>query len=97
MGRPPPQMSRERRPPHPELSPALQLWLKTDSLQLKDDQPVILWPDRSGRGHDRMPTVGVHSGGTGQPPKYVAASLVNGQPPGGSSRTELNRDCGNES
>ncbi len=50
-----------------ELAPALQLWLRTDALQLDDGEPVWVGPDQGGHGRDVAATSGVRSDGVGLP------------------------------
>lgn len=69
-----------RTPNDPALQPGLQLWLKADTRPWKDGQPITLWEDESGRGHDLAVTEGARHGGTGAPPRFVAQSLIAGFP-----------------
>ena len=68
-------------PPNaPELAKSLQLWLRADKLAVGNGQPVVVWPDSSGRGHDLSVTAGVRVGGTGTAPRFIAKSDVNHGP-----------------
>jgi hypothetical protein len=67
-------------PNAPVIADALQVWLKADAFDLQNDQPVVVWPDQSGSGHDLSITAGVRPGGVGTAPQFVAVSNINGQP-----------------
>ena len=69
-----------RIPNDPALQGAIQLWLKADGRPWKDGQPVTLWEDDSGRGHDLAATAGARPGGTGAPARFVTQSLISGFP-----------------
>ncbi len=58
------------------IKPALQVWLKADGQPWQDGQPVHLWEDRSGRGHDLVATAGGRAEGTGRPATFVASSSI---------------------
>ncbi len=62
------------------LAPALQVWLKADGTPWKNGQPVQLWEDSSGRGHDLVATAGARNDGTGTPGIFVAKSDIAGFP-----------------
>ena len=61
-------------PDEGELAKSLQLWLRADSLTLKDGDPVPVWPDQSGHGRDVSATKGVRPGGVGCPGDSPAAA-----------------------
>ncbi|HEX4143387.1 MAG TPA: c-type cytochrome domain-containing protein [Pirellulales bacterium] len=63
-----------------ELSKALQLWLRADSLALDDGAAVYVWPDQSGHGRDFSATKGVRAGGTGLPGRFVRESTLRKRP-----------------
>ncbi|MFP6887389.1 MAG: DUF1549 and DUF1553 domain-containing protein [Opitutales bacterium] len=67
-------------PDAPALGESLLLWLRADDLKLKNGEPVFVWPDAGGRGHDLTPTKGVRKNGSGTAPRFVAASEVGGRP-----------------
>ena len=67
-------------PDAPELRENLLLWLRADNLKLKDGDPVFVWPDTGGRGHDLTPTKGIRMNGIGTAPRFVVASEVGGRP-----------------
>ena len=56
---------------------SLQLWLKTDSLSYQDQQPVYVWPDQTGKGHDLTITADTRPDGVGTPPLFVEVSHIN--------------------
>ena len=63
-----------------ELAKSLQLWLRADSLTLKDGDPVPVWPDQSGHGRDVSATKGVRPGGVGAPGRFSSRSSLMGRP-----------------
>ena len=63
-----------------ELSEALQLWLRADSLTLSENDSVYIWPDTSGKGRDFSATKGIRAGGTGLPARFVKSSSIMGRP-----------------
>ncbi len=67
-------------PEDPGYKSALQVWLKAEGQPWTDGQPVHLWEDASGRGHDVVATAGGRHRGTGVPPKFVAQSDLHGFP-----------------
>lgn len=67
-------------PDSPGFKKALQVWFKADGQPWNDGQPVYVWQDSSGRGHDLAATAGARVGGTGQPATFVARSRVTGFP-----------------
>ena len=69
-------------PDAPELRESLLLWLRADTLKLKDGDPVFVWPDTGGRGHDLTPTKGTRMNGIGTAPRFVIASEVGDRGPG---------------
>ena len=62
------------------LNTALQLWLKTENQPWKNGQPVTIWEDSSGRGHDLVATAGGRRGGTGEPVTFISRSTISGFP-----------------
>ena len=62
------------------LAVSLQVWLRADQFNLADGEPVIVWPDQSGHGHDVSVTKGIRRGGVGLPGKYVHRSTLMGRP-----------------
>jgi len=76
----PPVTSATLLPNDAVLAPHLVAWYKADALPLADGQPLQVWPDSSGRGHDLTATAGVRAGGVGQPPRFVTASDVHRRP-----------------
>ena len=73
-------MSPALTPDSAALKPALQVWLQADGQPWQDGQPVHLWEDRSGRGHDLVATAGGRTEGTGRPATFVASSSIAGFP-----------------
>ena len=63
-----------------ELAPSLQIWLKSDGTPWKNGQPVHVWEDSSGRGHDLVATAGARADGTGSPGTFIAKSDISGFP-----------------
>jgi hypothetical protein len=63
-----------------ELTPALQIWLRADALEVKDAQPVGIWPDESGNHRDLHASRGAVAGGIGLPGKFHKKSLIEGRP-----------------
>jgi mono/diheme cytochrome c family protein len=63
-----------------ELRPHLQAWFRADVVELADGEPLVLWPDQSGRGRDLAPTRGVRTGGLGAAPKFMQRSTIMGRP-----------------
>ena len=62
------------------LAPHLQLWLKADSLELADGQPVVVWPDRSGHERNLVPLSDADAGGVNPAPRFTRRSRVNRRP-----------------
>ena len=68
-------------PPNAEdLAPHLQIWLKGDDLELKEGEPVYVWPDKSGHGRDFSATKGVRADGTGLPGTFMKEGAVQRRP-----------------
>lgn len=68
-------------PPNDQsLASHLQLWLKGDSLTLKEGEPVVVWPDQSGHGRDVAATKGVRTDGVGLPATFIKESTVHRRP-----------------
>ena len=62
------------------LKGSLQAWYRADRLTLADGKPVNTWPDLSGKGRDLSATLGVRTGGVGQPATFVAAGTIHRRP-----------------
>ena len=77
---PPPSIATPLAPNSQPLGPALQIWLKADGTPWKHGQPVHVWEDSSGRGHDLVATAGARADGTGTPGTFVAKSDIAGFP-----------------
>lgn len=52
---------------------------RSDALPLKDQAPILRWPDYSGHQRDASPTIEVHEG-VGTPPSFVKSSTIHGYP-----------------
>ena len=69
-----------RSPADGELAAGLQVWLKADAIQLKEDETLKTWEDAGGRGnHWRVSPVEGHGGGAAAP-EWIAESRVHGKP-----------------
>ncbi|MFM8932336.1 MAG: c-type cytochrome domain-containing protein, partial [Gemmataceae bacterium] len=77
---PPASFTNPLAPNSQPLAPALQIWLKADGTPWKHGQPVHVWEDSSGRGHDLVATAGARTDGTGTPGTFVAKSDISGLP-----------------
>jgi hypothetical protein len=63
-----------------DLAPALQLWLRADSLSMADGETVAVWPDQSPHGRDVSATKGIRPGGVGGPGRFISQSTLMGRP-----------------
>ncbi len=69
-----------RAPNHPDAGTSLQLWLRSDGQPWENGQPIVIWEDSSGRGHDLAATSGNRLNGTGGPGRFVRESSISGYP-----------------
>ena len=69
-----------RSPDDSDLATHLQVWLKADAIQVKEDEPVLAWPDASGRGNDWVvPATGAQSVRP-TAPEFIQDSRVHRKP-----------------
>ncbi len=69
-----------RSPDHPALATHLQVWLKADAVKVKEGEPVLVWPDASGRGNDWVVPGTEAQAPRPVAPKFIQASRVHHQP-----------------
>ena len=69
-----------RSPDHSDLALHLQVWLKADAVQIKEDEPVLDWPDASGRGNDWVAPETEVPSTRAAPPEFIPDSRIHGKP-----------------